>query len=210
MGVCVCNWSWKWCWTWRVCVVASTVLATVTATHLHNPDSAPLFDVGHHVLPAVPEGVVDILLAALVGAAAWTAVRHPARCAAIWPCFLRKLSILAFLRACAIALVVLPDPHPMCHVAKDPMTWWLRLWRFVSLQDLRTCGDGTISARTIVFACCVLWLRLVLRDTRRRACYIKAAAIAAVAMVAMVAARLHYTVDVIVTCALSLVVMAVV
>ena len=142
--------EWTWGWGWPLGAVASVLVTAVTATHVHDPDSVPLFDVGHHVLPRVSKHVVDVMLLVFLGAVAWGARDNPDTARQTWPRALRLITVIALLQACVSLLTVVPDPRPMCHVAQAPMSWWLRLWRFVSLQDIQACGGGSVNMYTAV------------------------------------------------------------
>ncbi|KAF6254779.1 PAP2 superfamily C-terminal-domain-containing protein [Scenedesmus sp. NREL 46B-D3] len=183
---------------------------TQLAYRMHQPAAQPLHDVGFQLeqeLPAgtrwVSEAIFTVLLLSFVG---WTFTPLLARPSSfstvvLWTRLLTVLVVCQSLRILSFSATQLPGPAPHCHAGTPTATrapvaaWWRHLVVDVGRQVATSCGDLIFSSHMTFILTGVL--AYTHYGSKR---LVKAAAWAAAAVLAVliIAARKHYTVDVVI------------
>lgn len=182
---------------------------TQLAYRMHQPTGQPLHDIGFELIPELPADArwvsEAIFTALLLSFIAWSftplLAQRSFSTAVLWTRLLTVLVVCQSLRILSFSSTQLPGPAPHCHAGtltatRPPVTaWWQHLVVDVRRQVATSCGDLIFSSHMTFILTGVL--AYTHYGSKR---LVKAAAWAAAAVLALliIAARKHYTVDVVI------------
>lgn len=183
-----------------LCVVALINDMTDARATLLSPQATILPDIGHTILPFIPEmaKLSDTCLLFLCLAALATAWTKPARCDLF--CEFLDLHMWLLLTRCfTVPVTILPSPMPGCaaKLPSEAFSTLLNPLNRVLMPNFLTawCHDLMYSGHTIIYALTALF---IFDLQPNRAVFAAIAVIAIIGALCLLVSHVHYTVDVIV------------
>eukprot|EP01086_Lenisia_limosa_P009286 TRINITY_DN3259_c0_g1_i3.p1 TRINITY_DN3259_c0_g1~~TRINITY_DN3259_c0_g1_i3.p1 ORF type:complete len:338 (-),score=8.63 TRINITY_DN3259_c0_g1_i3:116-1129(-) len=163
------------------------------------PGTPPLPDIGHYLIPEIlhPEGLPEYFLGPILMTTFAFVLIHPQRL-----CILRRIfviqGVMSLLRALTVVVTSLPDPNPLCQDVDRTMR---HVFQPINPFDSQTCGDLIFSGHTVA----LILAGFIWQDyTRHRGIHVVVWALVWTAVLSLLAARFHYTIDVVIASILTI------